>query len=82
MKLTVSCAETLNTGYNFGHDTVFPHETTDVHVPMNNRYNHRNVHWTVTDVYAYVSGSSPSRRDDLARVFTHPAPSLEFSLHA
>ena len=35
MKLTVSCAEILNTGHNLRHDTVFPHETTDVHVRMN-----------------------------------------------
>ena len=34
MKLTVSCAEKLNLGYNFRHDTASLHETTGVHVFM------------------------------------------------
>ena len=34
MKLTVSCAEMLHTGYNFRHDTAFRHDTVDAHVLM------------------------------------------------
>ena len=81
MKFTESCAQRLVTGYNFHHDTVFPHVTSDVHVLMNNGYKHRNAQWTITHGYAYVCGSSPSRRDHLASVLTRPAFSLASSQH-
>ena len=78
MKLTVSCAEILQPGYNFRPDSAFPHETSDVHVLLNSWYKHIHVEWTETEWKANVCGSSPLHRDDLTSV---PSASSKKYIH-
>ena len=81
MKFSVSCTKILIIGYNFHDDIVFPHVTTDAHLPDEPWVQTQKRAMDEQHISAQVCGWSPSRRDDFACALTRPAFSLEIFYH-